>query len=154
MRGILLLLLVLFSCKAHKPSTIFTDSTIVSKSERQVPIVIDADSSFVAAKLEVIDGKVSVGDVLASYRGNRMNAPVISIKDNVLSVEAKAFQDTNYVTVYDTKERRAIHSTEIRYENVLTKWQAFQLIAGRICLALLLLIAILLYIKRKITPKG
>lgn len=113
-----------------------------------------ADSSFVAAKLEVIDGKISVGDILASYRGNRMDAPVISIKDNVLSVEAKAFQDTNYVTVYDTKERRAIHSTEIRYENVLTKWQSFQLIAGRIGLLLLLLVAVAVYIKRKITLKG
>jgi large-conductance mechanosensitive channel len=78
--------------------------------------------------LDVIDGKVSIGRTIAEYHGNKSKVPEIFVNDGILTVRSGTVQDTVHVTVYDTKERKATHSTEIRYENVLTKWQSFQIV--------------------------
>jgi large-conductance mechanosensitive channel len=79
--------------------------------------------------LDVIDGKVTIGRTIAEYHGNRSTTPQIFVNDGVLTVRSGTVQDTVHVTVYDTKERKATHSTEIRYENYLTRWQNFQVVA-------------------------
>jgi hypothetical protein len=129
MRGLLLLLIVLSSCKAHKPKTTYTDSLTVSILPRDTAIIFPADSAFKAVQLDVIDGKVSIGRTIAEYHGNRSTTPQIFVNDGVLTVRSGTVQDTVHVTVYDTKERKATHSTEIRYENYLTRWQNFQMVA-------------------------
>jgi hypothetical protein len=138
MRGIILLLAVsLFSCKSHKPKTTYSDSLVVSILPRDTAIIFPADSAFKAVQLDVIDGKVSIGRTIAEYHGNKSKVPEIFVNDGILTVRSGTIQYTVHVTVYDTKERKATHSTEIRYENVLTKWQSFQIIGFRIFLILI-----------------
>jgi hypothetical protein len=129
MRGILLLLIVLASCKAHKPKTTYSDSLTVSILPRDTAIIFPSDSAFKAVQLDVIDGKVTIGRTIAEYHGNRSTTPQIFVNDGILTVRSGTVQDTVHVTVYDTKERKATHSTEIRYENYLTRWQNFQVVA-------------------------
>ena len=140
MRGILLLLAIsLFSCKAHKPKTTFTDSLTVSILPRDTAIIFPADSAFKAVQLDVIDGKVTIGRTIAEYHGNKSKVPEIFVNDGILTVRSGTVQDTVHVTVYDTKERKATHSTEIRYENILTRFQSFQIVAFWIFVAILAL---------------
>jgi hypothetical protein len=149
MRGIILLLLiVLSSCKAHKPKTTYTDSLTVSILPRDTAIIFPSDSAFKAVQLDVIDGKVTIGRTIAEYHGNRSTVPQIFVNDGVLTVRSGTVQDTVHVTVYDTKERKATHSTEIRYENVLTKFQSFQIVAFWLLVALVSLRLTWKYIQR------
>jgi hypothetical protein len=130
MRGIILLLLIaLSSCKSHKSKTTYTDSLTVSILPRDTAIIFPADSAFKAVQLDVIDGKITIGRTIAEYHGNRSTTPQIFVNDGILTVRSGTVQDTVHVTVYDTKERKATHSTEIRYENYLTRWQNFQVVA-------------------------
>jgi len=135
--AILLLSIALFSCKAHKPKTTYSDSLVVSILPRDTAIIFPADSAFKAVQLDVIDGKVTIGRTIAEYHGNKSKVPEIFVNDGILTVRSGTVQDTVHVTVYDTKERKSTHSTEIRYENVLTKWQSFQIIGFRIFLILI-----------------
>jgi hypothetical protein len=148
MRGLLLLLIVLSSCKAHKPKTTYTDSLTVSILPRDTAIIFPSDSAFKAVQLDVIDGKVTIGRTIAEYHGNRSTVPQIFVNDGVLTVRSGTVQDTVHVTVYDTKERKATHSTEIRYENVLTKFQSFQIVAFWLLVALVSLRLTWKYIQR------
>jgi hypothetical protein len=149
MRGIILLLLiVLSSCKAHKPKTTYTDSLTVSILPRDTAIIFPSDSAFKAVRLDVIDGKVTIGRTIAEYHGNRSTVPQIFVNDGVLTVRSGTVQDTVHVTVYDTKERKATHSTEIRYENVLTKFQSFQIVAFWLLVAFVSLRLTWKYIQR------
>ena len=126
--AILLLSIALFSCKSHKPKTTYSDSLVVSIMPRDTAIIFPSDSAFKAVQLDVIDGKVSIGRTIAEYHGNKSKVPEIFVNDGILTVRSGTVQDTVHVTVYDTKERKATYSTEIRYENVLTKWQSFQIV--------------------------
>lgn len=148
MRGILLLLIVLSSCKAHKPKTTYTDSLTVSILPRDTAIIFPGDSAFKAVQLDVIDGKITIGRTIAEYHGNRSTVPQIFVNDGVLTVRSGTVQDTIHVTVYDTKERKATHSTEIRYENVLTKFQSFQIVAFWLLVAFVALRLTWKYIQR------
>ena len=148
MRGILLLLIFLSSCKAHKPKTTYTDSLTVSILPRDTAIIFPSDSAFKAVVLDVIDGKVTIGRTIAEYHGNRSTTPQIFVNDGVLTVRSGTVQDTVHVTVYDTKERKATHSTEIRYENVLTKFQSFQIVAFWLLVAFVALRLTWKYIER------
>ena len=148
MRGILLLLIVLASCKAHKPKTTYTDSLTVSILPRDTAIIFPSDSAFKAVQLDVIDGKVTIGRTIAEYHGNRSTTPQIFVNDGVLTVRSGTVQDTVHVTVYDTKERKATHSTEIRYENILTRFQSFQIVAFWLLVALVALRLTWKYIER------
>lgn len=130
--AILLLSIALFSCKSHKSKTTYTDSLTVSILPRDTAIIFPSDSAFKAVELDVIDGKVSIGRTIAEYHGNKSKVPEIFVNDGILTVRSGTVQDTVHVTVYDTKERKATHSTEIRYENILTKWQSFQIIGFRL----------------------
>jgi len=78
--------------------------------------------------LDVIDGKVTIGRTIAEYHGNKSKVPEIFVNDGILTVRSGTVQDTVHVTVYDTKERKSTHSTEIRYENMLTRFQSFQIV--------------------------
>lgn len=147
--AILLLSIALFSCKAHKPKTTYSDSLVVSILPRDTMVIFPADSAFKAVQLDVIDGKVSIGRTIAEYHGNRSKTPEIFVNDGILTVRSGTVQDTVHVTVYDTKERKATHSTEIRYENVLTKWQSFQIIGFRIFLILIAVYFAWKWIERK-----
>ena len=150
MRGIILLLAVsLFSCKAHKPKSTYSDSLVVSILPRDTAIIFPADSAFNAVQLDVIDGKVTIGRTIAEYHGNKSKVPEIFVNDGILTVRSGTVQDTVHVTVYDTKERKATHSTEIRYENVLTKWQSFQVVGFRIFLILIAVYFAWKWIERK-----
>lgn len=129
MRGLILLLAVsLFSCKAHKPKSTYSDSLVVSILPRDTAIIFPADSAFKAVQLDVIDGKVTIGRTIAEYHGNKSKVPEIFVNDGILTVRSGTVQDTVHVTVYDTKERKSTHSTEIRYENMLTRFQSFQIV--------------------------
>lgn len=147
--AILLLSIALFSCKAHKPKTTYSDSLVVSILPRDTMVIFPADSAFKAVQLDVIDGKVSIGRTIAEYHGNRSKTPEIFVNDGILTVRSGTVQDTVHVTVYDTKERKATHSTEIRYENVLTKWQSFQVVGFRIFLILIAVYFAWKWIERK-----
>ena len=150
MRGLILLLAVsLFSCKAHKPKTTYSDSLVVSILPRDTAIIFPADSAFKAVQLDVIDGKVTIGRTIAEYHGNKSKVPEIFVNDGILTVRSGTVQDTVHVTVYDTKERKSTHSTEIRYENVLTKWQSFQVVGFRIFLILIAVYFAWKWIERK-----
>ena len=148
MRGILLLLIVLFSCKSHKPKTTFTDSLTVSILPRDTAIIFPADSAFKAVQLDVIDGNVTIGRTIAEYHGNKSKVPEIFVNDGILTVRSGTVQDTVHVTVYDTKERKATHSTEIRYENILTRFQSFQIVAFWLLVAFVVLRLTWKYIQR------
>ena len=149
MRGILLLLAIsLFSCKAHKPKTTFTDSLTVSILPRDTAIIFPADSAFKAVQLDVIDGKVTIGRTIAEYHGNKSKVPEIFVNDGILTVRSGTVQDTVRVTVYDTKERKSTHSTEIRYENILTRFQSFQIVAFWLLVAFVALRLTWKYIQR------
>jgi len=126
--AILLLSIALFSCKAHKPKTTYSDSLVVSILPRDTAIIFPADSAFKAVQLDVIDGKVTIGRTIAEYHGNKSKVPEIFVNDGILTVRSGTVQDTVHVTVYDTKERKSTHSTEIRYENMLTRFQSFQIV--------------------------
>lgn len=140
MRGIILLLsIALFSCKAHKAKTTVTDSLTVSILPRDTAIIFPGDSAFKAVQLDVIDGKVTIGRTIAEYHGNKSMVPEIFVNDGILTVRSGTVQDTIHVTVYDTKERKAIHSTEVRYENYLTRFQSFQVVAFWIFIGLIAL---------------
>ena len=147
--AILLLSIALFSCKAHKPKTTYSDSLVVSILPRDTAIIFPADSAFKAVQLDVIDGKVTIGRTIAEYHGNKSKVPEIFVNDGILTVRSGTVQDTVHVTVYDTKERKSTHSTEIRYENVLTKWQSFQIIGFRIFLILIAVYFAWKWIERK-----
>jgi len=99
--------------------------------------------------LDVIDGKVTIGRTIAEYHGNKSKVPEIFVNDGILTVRSWTVQDTVHVTVYDTKERKSTHSTEIRYENVLTKWQSFQVVGFRIFLILIAVYFAWKWIERK-----
>ena len=149
MRGILLLLAIsLFSCKAHKPKTTFTDSLTVSILPRDTAIIFPADSAFKAVQLDVIDGNVTIGRTIAEYHGNKSKVPEIFVNDGILTVRSGTVQDTVRVTVYDTKERKSTHSTEIRYENILTRFQSFQIVAFWLLVAFVALRLTWKYIQR------
>ena len=147
--AILLLSIALFSCKAHKPKSTYSDSLVVSILPRDTAIIFPADSAFKAVQLDVIDGKVTIGRTIAEYHGNKSKVPEIFVNDGILTVRSGTVQDTVHVTVYDTKERKSTHSTEIRYENVLTKWQSFQIIGFRIFLILIAVYFAWKWIERK-----
>ena len=147
--AILLLSIALFSCKAHKAKTTVTDSLTVSILPRDTAIIFPSDSAFKAVRLDVIDGKVTIGRTIAEYHGNRSTIPEIFVNDGILTVRSGTVQDTVHVTVYDTKERKAIHSTEVRYENILTKWQSFQVVAFWVFVGLIVLWIVWKYIERK-----
>ena len=149
MRGpILLLLIVLFSCKSHKPKTTYTDSLTVSILPRDTAIIFPADSAFKAVQLDVIDGKVTIGRTIAEYHGNKSKVPEIFVNDGILTVRSGTVQDTVHVTVYDTKERKSTHSTEVRYENMLTRFQSFQIVAFWLLVAFVALRLTWKYIQR------
>ena len=147
--AILLLSIALFSCKAHKAKTTVTDSLTVSILPRDTAIIFPSDSAFKAVRLDVIDGKVTIGRTIAEYHGNRSTIPEIFVNDGILTVRSGTVQDTVHVTVYDTKERKAIHSTEVRYENILTKWQSFQVVAFWVFVGLIVLWIVWKNIERK-----
>ncbi len=147
--AILLLSIALFSCKAHKPKSTYSDSLVVSILPRDTAIIFPADSAFKAVQLDVIDGKVTIGRTIAEYHGNKSKVPEIFVNDGILTVRSWTVQDTVHVTVYDTKERKSTHSTEIRYENVLTKWQSFQVVGFRIFLILIAVYFAWKWIERK-----
>ena len=126
--AILLLSIALFSCKSHKPKSTYSDSLVVSILPRDTAIIFPADSAFKAVQLDVIDGKVTIGRTIAEYHGNKSKVPEIFVNDGILTVRSGTVQDTVHVTVYDTKERKSTHSTEIRYENMLTRFQSFQIV--------------------------
>lgn len=149
MRGILLLLAIsLFSCKAHKPKTTFTDSLTVSILPRDTMVILPADSALKIVQLDIVHGKITVGKTLAEYHGNKTMVPEIFVNDGILTVRSGTVQDTVHVTVYDTKERKATHSTEIRYENILTRFQSFQIVAFWLLVAFVALRLTWKYIQR------
>lgn len=150
MRGIILLLsIALFSCKSHKPKSTYTDSLVVSILPRDTAIIFPADSAFKAVQLDIIDGKISIGRTIAEYHGNKSKVPEIFVNDGILTVRSGTVQDTVHVTVYDTKERKATSSIEIRYESIITKWQSFQIIGFRIFLILIAVYFAWKWIERK-----
>ncbi len=147
--AILLLSIALFSCKAHKAKTTITDSLTVSILPRDTAIIFPGDSAFKAVQLEIVNGEITIGKTLAEYHGNKSMVPEIFVNDGILTVRSGTVQDTIHVTVYDTKERKAIHSTEFRYENYLTKFQSFQVVAFWILAGLIVLWIVWKNIERK-----
>ena len=127
--AILLLSIALFSCKAHKAKTTVTDSLTVSILPRDTMVILPADSALKVVQLKIVNGEITIGKTLAQYHGNKSMIPEIFVNDGILTVRSGTVQDTIHVTVYDTKERKAIHSTEVRYENILTRFQSFQVVA-------------------------
>ena len=127
--AILLLSIELFSCKAHKAKTTVTDSLTVSILPRDTMVILPADSALKVVQLKIVNGEITIGKTLAQYHGNKSMIPEIFVNDGILTVRSGTVQDTIHVTVYDTKERKAIHSTEVRYENILTRFQSFQVVA-------------------------
>lgn len=140
--------LSLTGCRATKPLSekeyvTKTDSVLVRETLRDTVVRIRADSASIRALLECDSlGRVRMRELLSLKASGRMPPPTISIKDNVIHVQAKVDSMSVYLALKDRYQTRIRSDTSIRERvvpvYVQRTWQKFLCWSGALLWLLLL----------------
>jgi hypothetical protein len=145
------LLLALVSCKTTRPAIIEVPVQYKERIvERLVPVELPADSANVFALLECDSTKQVILKELSEEKSKRIQS-LFSFDSGLLKYKAKTIHDTVYLPAKDSIIYKEIPiRVEIPIEiNRLTKWQKFQMNAGRLFFLIIILYVIYTVFKWK-----
>jgi len=120
-----------------------TDSVLVRETLRDTVVRIRADSASLRALLECDSlGRVRVRELLSLKASGRIPPPTLSIKDNVIHVQAKVDSMSIYLSMKDRVESRVrndtSNSSKVTPVYVQRPWQKFLCWSGALCWLMLL----------------
>ncbi|MBF6607762.1 MAG: hypothetical protein ITG00_03385 [Flavobacterium sp.] len=151
----LLILLWMTSCRSKKAVVITeTKTEFITETLRDTVFQIEKDSSHYRALLECINGKVVIKESTAQS-GKFLKAPKAAIVNNELTVDCESeLQELRAQLKDKTITRESSKEVPVFIENDLTFWEEFQIWAGRILLALLIILVIRWAIKKQLSAYG
>lgn len=130
--------ILLLGCKAVKPIVVenYTrDSVFVREVLRDTVVEFHKDSSAIRALIECDSiGNAHIRRIIELENGNRIEAPKLSITDNILKATAQVDSQAIYLALKDTytTQTKETVKTQIVEINVLTWWQKLWCTLGKI----------------------
>lgn len=127
--------------------TIIRDSIV--ERETLVPYYVASDSGYLKAWIECVNSKPVISQIETS-NGNNIQQSA-TIKDNYIVVKSK-IDSFAVFTKYREKEvyqKLKTSQTVVKVTNVLTRWQGFWIITGKICFSILV-VGLVLWVVWKI----
>lgn len=139
----------LVSCGCH-PEVITNEVVRIEKvivHDTVIKTVPDTSSFRAILKVDSL-GKVSIDQkTVVSSKGSHLNAPKVSIKDNVISVDCTAkAQELFFQWKEHYLSTQKIQTKRIEVPRELTWWQVTQMWLGRIFIILLIIAGIALFL--------
>lgn len=135
---ILAFCILLLGCKAMKPIVVenyTTDSIFVREVVRDTVVELHKDSSAIRALIECDSiGNAHIRRILELENGSRVEAPKLSITDNILKATAQVDSQAIYLALKDTytTQTKETVKTQIVEVNVLTWWQKLWCTLGKV----------------------
>lgn len=148
--------LSLSACKARRPtiaqSEIRTDSIYVREVIRDTAIIVQADSSLMRALVECDSaGQARLKELLFYRTGRYVSAPVVTIRNNVLTATAKVDSFAVYARLFarftEKAKAREVTIEKTVYVNRPNWWQKALMWAGALSLVFFSIKTYLKFIK-------
>lgn len=135
---------LLVSCRtSNVPITTETTKIITIKEVvRDTVFTIEKDNSYYNALLECQNGKVVIKDEPKKTKGNNLEPPKVTIRDNVLEVDCEKEAQKLFAQWKDTytiENATTVITIPVYIEKELSYWQSTEIWCGRIFIGILLM---------------
>lgn len=124
-----------------------TDSIVIRETIRDTTVIVEADSSMIAALVECDSmGRAYIRQLTAYRSGERLQPPKITIKDNILTATATADSLNIKIQLLERQIESHKAKSEVRVEfvevNRPTWWQTLWIRIGKAAAVIVTLLAV------------